>query len=128
MWYTLKMTSRPVSAGKIGYNRREFNAIFQLYSRHVYTGLFRDFSFTDYGGRYFISFSEEAGKAPLITVEKRRLGPERVLFVATTQGTKGRFLELARSEKLENFTAQLAGKIEGILLARTAGGNIRSFA
>lgn len=128
MCYNLKMTSRPVPAGKIGYNRREFNAIFQIYSRHVYTGLFRDFRFTDDGGRYFISFCEEAGKTPLITVEKRRIGPDRSLFVATTRGDRGRFIELARSEKLENFTAQLAGKVEGMWLGRQAGGNVRGFA
>lgn len=106
------MNGKPAPAAKIGYTSKEFNAIFQLYSRNVYMGLFRDFSFTEYNGRYFISFREDAGKTPLISVEKRRLGPDRVLFVATTTGPRGQPVEIARSEKIEAFTQQLAAEID----------------
>lgn len=99
-------------AHNVGYTRREFGAIFQIYSQNVYAGLFKDFSFTDHGGRYFISFREEAGKTPLITVEKRRLGPDRHLFVATTPGPRGTITEVARSEKIESFAQILKEKIE----------------
>ena len=113
------MNGKPVTAGKIGYTRREFNAIFQLYSRNVYTGLFRDFSFSEYNDRYYISFREEAGKTPLISVEKRRLGPDRVLFVASTPGPRGQIVEIARSEKIENFTRQLGEKIDTLREGRS---------
>jgi len=100
------------SSGKIGYTRKEFGAIFQIYSQNVYNGLFRDFSFSEINGKYYISFREEAGKMPLITVEKRRLGPDRVLFVATTPAPKNQIIEIARSEKIDAFVRQLKGKIE----------------
>lgn len=106
------MNGKPAPAAKIGYTSKEFNAIFQLYSRNVYTGLFRDFSFADYNGRYYISFREEAGKTPLISVEKRRLGPDRVLFVASTTGPRGQVVEIVRSEKIESFTHQLGAEID----------------
>lgn len=96
----------------IGYTRREFGAIFQVYSQNVYAGLFRDFSFTEANGRYYISFREEAGKTPLITVEKRRLGPERALFVATTPGPRGAPSEIVRSEKIDAFVEALREKID----------------
>lgn len=101
-------------AHSIGYTRKEFGAIFQVYSRNVYAGLFRDFSFVESGGRYFISFREEAGKTPLITIEKRRLGPERVLFIATTPGPRGELVEVVRSEKIEKFVEALSEKIAGM--------------
>ena len=97
---------------KIGYTRREFGAIFQLYSQNVYRGFFRDFSFNEINGRYFISFREEAGKMPLITIEKRKLGPDRVLFIATSPAEKGALKEIARSEKIDGFIRQLRGKID----------------
>jgi len=100
------------SGGKIGYTRKEFGAIFQIYSQNVYNGLFRDFSFNEINGKYYISFREEAGKTPLITIEKRRLGPDRVLFVATTLAPKNQIIEIARSEKIDPFVRQLKGKIE----------------
>ena len=106
------MTKKPTYDAKIGYSRKEFGAIFQLYSQNVYTGLFKDFSFIDINGRYYISFREEAGATPLITIEKRKLGPDRVLFVATTPVEKGVLKEIARSEKLDAFIRQLKGKIE----------------
>lgn len=98
-------------AHSVGYTRHEFGAIFQVYSQNVYTGLFRDFSFIENGGRYFISFREEAGKTPLVTIEKRRVGPERNLFIATTPGPRGSIIEMVRSEKIENFVEALKGKI-----------------
>lgn len=101
-------------AHSVGYTRHEFGAIFQIYSQNVYAGLFRDFSFTESGGRYFISFREEAGKTPLITVEKRRLGPDRHLFVATTPGPRGAITEIVRSEKIENFVETLKEKIDAL--------------
>ncbi len=106
---------------KIGYTRREFNQIFQIYSRHVYTGLFRDFSFSEINGCYFISFKEDAGQTPLITVEKRKLGPDRSLFVATTRGPKGRIIEIARSEKIKSFVDKLHGHVDVILKTKTEG-------
>lgn len=106
------MNGKSAAPAKIGYTNREFNAIFQLYSRNVYTGLFRDFSFAEYNGRYFISFREEAGKTPLISVEKRRLGPDRALFVATTTGPRGQPMDIARSEKIEAFVEQLGAVID----------------
>ncbi len=96
----------------VGYTRREFGEIFQVYSQNVYAGFFRDFSFTEAHGRYFISFREEAGKTPLVTIEKRRLGPDRSLFIATTPGPKGAPVEIARSEKIEAFVRALREKID----------------
>lgn len=100
------------SKTKIGYSRKEFGAIFQIYSQNVYNGLFRDFSFTETDSRYYISFREEAGKTPLITVEKKKLGPDKALFIATTPGPNNKIVEIARSEKIESFVRQLKGKIE----------------
>lgn len=102
------------SVAKIGYSRYEFGKIFQIYSQNVYSGLFRDFSFTEIGGRYYISFREEAGKTPLITVEKRRLGPDKSLFVATTTGPKGEPAEIVRSEKIDLFVERLRAEIDGL--------------
>jgi len=109
---------------KIGYTRREFTAIFQLYSQNVYTGLFRDFSFTESGGHYFISFREEAGKTPLITVKKERIGPDRALFTATTPGLRGAIVEIAKSEKIDAFVRQLREKIDTLNTGRTLSGNV----
>lgn len=106
---------------KIGYTRCEFGLIFQIYSQNVYSGLFRDFSFTEMNGRYFISFREEAGKTPLVTIEKRRLSAGRSLFVATTPGPKGALDEIARSEKIESFVSQLRAKIETMRTGRGHG-------
>ena len=106
------MTMKPPQSSKVGYTRKEFGAIFQLYSRNVYSGLFKDFSFLEHKGKYYISFREEAGKTPLITIEKRKLGADRVLFVATTPAPKNQIVEIARSEKLDSFIRQLSGKID----------------
>ncbi len=106
---------------KIGYTRREFGLIFQIYSQNVYSGLFRDFSFSEIDGRYFISFREEAGKTPLVTIEKRRLGPDRSLFVATSPGVKGALEDIARSEKIESFISQLRAKIDTMHTGRKHG-------
>ena len=99
---------------KIGYTRSEFGRIFQIYSQNVYSGLFRDFSFSEINGQYFISFREEAGKTPLVTIEKRRLGPDRALFVATTPGPKGQPVEIVRSEKVDIFVERLKIEIDGL--------------
>ncbi len=125
MGYNGLMSVKPPYNSKIGYTRKEFGSIFQIYSQNVYTGLFKDFSFIDINGKYFISFREEAGKTPLVTIEKRRLGPDRVLFVATTPAAKNQILEIARSEKLESFIAQLKGKIE-ILRSAKQGSSAKS--
>jgi len=106
---------------KIGYTRREFNAIFGIYSQNVYTGLFRDFSFTEGAGRYYLSFREEAGNVPLVTVEKRRLGPDKALFVATTPGPRGGIVEIARSESIDAFVRDLKEKVEKMRLSRRLG-------
>lgn len=119
------MVKKPASFQKIGYSRREFGAIFQVYSQNVYAGLFRDFSFAEAGGRYFISFREEAGKTPLVTIEKRRLSAERALFVATMPGRRGTLVEIARSEKLEAFLTQLKGRIEAYKIDKSTGENVR---
>ncbi len=111
---------KPPYKQKIGYTRKEFGAIFQVYSRNVYHGLFKDFSFAEINGKYYISFREEAGKKPLITIEKRKLGPEKVLFIATTPAPRNQIIEIARSEKIDPFIHQLKGKIE-ILRAGKAG-------
>lgn len=112
---SLKTLSPPLT----GYSRAEFGAIFQLYSQNVYTGLFRDFSFTEHSGRFYISFREEAGKAPLVTIEKRRLGPDRHLFVATSPGRQGRLMEIARSEKIQSFVDVLKHRIALLAGARS---------
>lgn len=117
----ISMSLKPPQSHKIGYTRKEFGAIFQIYSRNVYTGLFKDFSFIDINGKYYISFREEAGKTPLVTIEKRRLGPDRVLFIATTPGPRDSLVEIARSEKIEAFVAQLTEKIENLRLSRLSG-------
>lgn len=98
---------------KIGYTRYEFGQIFQIYSQNVYSGLFRDFSFTEVRGQYFISFKTEAGQAPLVTIEKRRLGPDRNLFIATTPSQRGP-IEIARSEKIDAFAERLRWEIEAL--------------
>ncbi len=121
MWYYYEMNGKISPAGRIGYTRAEFSAIFQIYSRNVYTGLFRDFSFSDLQGRYFISFREEAGKTPLITIEKRRLGPDRVLFVATMPGPRGQLVEGARSEKIDHFVVQINDLIARLYADRAGG-------
>lgn len=108
------------SPGKIGYTRNEFGKIFQIYSQNVYSGLFRDFSFTEIGGQYFISFREEAGQTPLITIEKRNLGPDRNLFIATTPGNKGEPVEIVRSEKIDLFAERLREKIIVLREGRSA--------
>lgn len=113
------------SSSKIGYTRSEFGRIFQIYSQNVYAGLFRDFSFAEIGGQYFISFKEEAGKTPLITVEKRRLGPDRNLFVATTPGPKGQPVEIVRSEKIDNFVERLREEINILRENGIAGKSLR---
>ena len=118
------MTSTP-SWTKIGYSRSEFGKIFQIYSQNVYGGLFRDFSFAEIGGHFFISFREEAGKTPLITIEKRQLGPERYLFVATTPGAKGGPVEIVRSEKIDNFTERLREEIALLRAARAGAGSLK---
>lgn len=107
-----KPPTKPPFDVKIGYTRKEFGAIFQLYSQNVYSGLFKDFSFTEIKGQYFISFREEAGATPLITIEKRKYGSDSVLFVATSPVGRGEIKEIARSEKLDSFIRQLKGKIE----------------
>ncbi len=117
------MSIKPPYDQKIGYTRREFGAIFQLYSQNVYSGLFKDFSFLDMNGKYYISFREEAGKTPLVTIEKRKLGGDRVLFVATTPAQNG-LKEIARSEKLEAFIKQLKGKIEILKNVKNGQANI----
>lgn len=121
------MSVKPPFRQKIGYSRKEFGAIFQLYSQNVYNGLFRDFSFIDNNGRYYISFREEAGKTPLITIEKQKLGPDRALFIATAPGPKNQLIEIARSEKLEAFIRQLKVKIEALRSGRSVSGeNVKS--
>lgn len=113
----------------VGYTLREFNAIFQIYSQNVYSGLFRDFGFGEWQGRYFISFCEESGKMPLITIEKRRLGPDRALFVASMPGAKGKLTEVARSEKIDSFVRQIRHKLEILTLGKKMPeGNIRAIA
>lgn len=122
------MSVKPPYQAKIGYTRKEFGTIFQLYSQNVYSGLFKDFSFSEINGRYYISFREEAGKTPLITIEKRRLGPDRALFLATAPGSKSQqVIEIARSEKLESFVTQVKSKIETLRASRSlSGDNVRS--
>lgn len=117
MCYPIGM-NQPALAPKIGYTRHEFGLIFQVYSRNVYTGLFKDFSFTEHDNHYFISFREDAGKIPLITVQKRRLGPDRSLFIATTPGASGQPVEIVRSEKIDNFVQKLRDEVDQLLLVR----------
>ena len=99
---------------KTGYTRKEFGIIFQVYSRAVYKNIFKDFSFTELNNQFFISFREEAGKKPLITIEKRKLGPKASLFIATQAGSRGAVLTVARSEKIESFAEQLENVILSI--------------
>ncbi len=120
------MSKKSSYEGKIGYTRKEFGAIFQLYSQNVYTGLFKDFSFIDINGKYFISFREEAGATPLITIEKRKIGGDRVLFVATSPAGKEALNEIARSEKIDSFIRQLKGKIEIIKSSKSTKRNSQS--
>jgi len=95
---------------RVGYTRHEFRTIFQIYSQNVYSGLFKDFSFVEQNGQFFISFREEAGQIPLITIQKRRLGPDRSLFIATTPGQQGP-VEIVRSEKIDAFAERLRAEI-----------------
>lgn len=100
-----------------GYTRHEFNSIFQVYSSEVYNGFFRDFSFGEVNGRYLMAFREQAGKTPLLTIEKKVLGPDRVLFSARDPEAR----EVARSEKLDSFTRQLRLFIEKVKIEREGG-------
>lgn len=110
-----------------GYTRREFGALFQIYSSNVYSGFFRDFRFGEARGCYQMAFAEDATKPPLITIEKRRLGPDKALFVALSPNARGVPMEIARSEKIEPFTAQLRGWIDRIKAERTGRhGNVTS--
>jgi len=55
------------------------------------------------------------------------LGPDRVLFIATSPGPKNQLIEIARSEKLEAFIRQLKAKIETLKSGRIVlGDNIKS--
>lgn len=92
---------------KIGYTRREFQQIFQVYANGVYQGLFRDFCFSDAKDRYFISFCADAGIKPLVTVEKKKLSSDRCLFIATTPAPNDTVRQIARSEKIGHFVTQL---------------------
>jgi hypothetical protein len=114
------MGFKTLSGTPTGYSRSEFGAIFQVYSQNVYTGLFRDFSLSQQGGRYLISFREEAGQTPLVTIEKRRLGPGRALFVATTPGRGGIPTEIARSEHICAFVDVLKRRIDMLASLRPA--------
>ncbi len=114
------------SAPFVGYSRYEFGKIFQLYSQNVYAGLFRDFSFTEINGRFYISFREEAGKTPFVTIEKRKLGPERNLFVATITGPKGQPVEIVRSEKIDLFAERLKEEINQLKEKDTRTKSVRS--
>lgn len=107
--------------GKIGYTRDEFRKIFQIYSFYVYKGLFKDFSFAEIDGRYFISFKEDAGKTPLVTIEKKKLSSDRALFVATAPNGDNKLVEIARSEKIDAFVEQVKAKIEKIVEQRKSG-------
>lgn len=107
----IAMTQK-TSSGRTGYTSREFGSLFQIYSANVYTGLFRTFSLTEKPGSYQMAFHEEAGKPPLVAIEKRAIGPDRALFVALTPTQKGLMAEVARSEKLENFIIQVKSFIE----------------
>jgi len=109
------------NVAKIGYSRYEFGKIFQIYSQNVYSGLFRDFAFAEINGHYFISFKEEASKTPLITIEKRRLGPDKALFVATTPGPKGQPVEIVRSEKIDIFAERVKAEINALRENSTLG-------
>ena len=106
------MSDQSTHSGKIGYTRYEFNRIFSIYSRNVYTGLFRDFTLSEMDGRYFISFREDAAQVPLVTIEKKRLGPDRSLFVATTPAPAGKLSTIARSEKIDAFIEQLGKAVD----------------
>ena len=99
---------------KIGYTRREFGAIFQIYAKCVYKGIFKDFSFTEINGQFYISFREEAGQSPLITIEKQKRGPDKSLFIATTPGPRSQLLQIARSEKISSFAEQLENAIASL--------------
>ncbi len=119
------MVKKPAYDKKIGYTRREFSAIFQIYSQYVYKGLFKDFSFAEIDGRYYISFREEAGKTPLISIEKQKLGSDRSLFIATSPGEKGILKEIARSEKIESFVTQVKQKIESLSIDCSSADNVK---
>jgi hypothetical protein len=97
---------------KIGYTRREFQQIFQIYAQGVFEGMFKDFCFSDSKNRYFISFRTDAGQQPIITIEKRKLSATSVLFVATTPAPKGALRQIARSEKIGHFVEQLRQAIQ----------------
>jgi len=106
------------SLSPIGYTQTEFRQIMQIYAKGVYSGLFRDFSFSEYQGRYFISFREQAQTTPLITIEKRRLGPDKALFVATRSGGKGQPVECVRSEKIDLFIQRLKEEVGELMALR----------
>ncbi|MGE4313242.1 MAG: hypothetical protein AB7E85_03090 [Pseudobdellovibrionaceae bacterium] len=108
------MTGMKVFTEKTGYTRTEFGSIFQCYARSVYRNIFRDLSISEHQGKYLISFREEAGTKPLITIEKKKLGPDRVLFTATTPGPRNTLMTVARSEKIASFCEQLEKVISAL--------------
>ena len=106
---------------KIGYTRREFQQIFQVYAQGVFEGLFRDFSFSDAKDRYFISFRSDAGERPIITIEKQKISGDKALFIATTPAPKGALRQVARSEKIDHFVVQLRQAITLLKLEKKSG-------
>jgi len=119
------MSHFSTSSVKVGYSRYEFGKIFQIYSQNVYAGLFKDFSFSEIEGHFYISFREEAGKTPLITIQKRKLGPDKSLFIATMPNPIGKPIEIVRSEKIDLFADRLRDKISELREARQSSKSLR---
>ena len=114
------MSAKLPPGEQIGYSKNEFRAILMVYSHYVFQGLFKDFSFSNHHGRYFVAFLEEAGRVPLVTIEKQYPAPDQVLFVATMPGMRGRLIEIAKSETIGPFIQQLTNSIETLCQTRAA--------
>ncbi len=110
---------------KIGFTRFQFSEIVGIYSRGVPEGLFRDLSFTHIGSSYHLSFMEKAGQTPRLNVEKRPLGPDRSLFIASVPGPTGNPVDIVRSEKFELFIQRLKDEV-ALMRERRRGGPEKS--
>ena len=105
------MSIKTSCSTKTGYKTNEFRAIIGVYQQNVPDGFFRDYSMTDAEEGLLISFHRDSRQPPLITVEKRRLGPDKALFVASMTGVRGEVVEVERSEKIDNFIEKLRHRI-----------------
>ena len=105
---SIKTSRKP----KIGYTTGEFKALIAVYLQNVPDGFLRDYSLTDTKNAFLLSFHRDSRQPPVITVEKRLLGPDNALFVASVTGAKGQVVEVERSGDIGHFVQKLQNRIQ----------------